>query len=301
MQLRDIEYFSEVAKHGHLGRAAEALGLSQSALSKSLRRLEHEMRAKLVKRTPKGVELTAEGSTLLSRIDRLRVSLDDIVREVADVSHGLAGQLRLGSGAGVSLHLMPAACSALAREAPNVKASVRDLGQSESFRALRHGEIDLAVLAMPAKMEQDLTQEHLYDDRYVVCASSRHRLARKKQVSLSDLGRERWTVSSASSAIWRRLHQVFEEHGLSAPQITVEAGNPATRFPVVASSDVLGYSWSSVVRRYARDLGLVELPVKELTSSFPVGVAYRKDGYLSPAAKRFIELLKASAREIVGK
>ena len=67
MELRDIEYFTVVAQHGHLGRAAAALGLSQPALSKSLRRLESALQAKLVKRTTKGVELTLEGSTLLAR------------------------------------------------------------------------------------------------------------------------------------------------------------------------------------------------------------------------------------------
>ena len=67
MELRDIEYFTVVAEHGNLGRAAEALGLSQPALSKSLRRLEHEIGAKLVKRTPKGVELSAEGMALLNK------------------------------------------------------------------------------------------------------------------------------------------------------------------------------------------------------------------------------------------
>ena len=68
MELRDIEYFAVIAEHGHLGRAADVLGLSQPALSKSLRRLEQALQVKLVKRTPKGVELSAEGSVLLLRV-----------------------------------------------------------------------------------------------------------------------------------------------------------------------------------------------------------------------------------------
>ena len=58
MELRDIEYFAVIAEHGHLGRASEALGLSQPALSKSLRRLEEAVEARLFNRTPKGMELT---------------------------------------------------------------------------------------------------------------------------------------------------------------------------------------------------------------------------------------------------
>jgi len=68
MDFRDVEYFAVLAKHGHVGRAAEALGLSQPALSLSLRRLERSIQAKLVKRTPKGVELTSVGSALLAQV-----------------------------------------------------------------------------------------------------------------------------------------------------------------------------------------------------------------------------------------
>ena len=85
MELRDIEYFGVIAEHKHLGRAAEALGLSVPAVSKSLRRLEAATEAKLVRRTPKGVELTAEGAALLSHVRDLRVSVRDITRELADL------------------------------------------------------------------------------------------------------------------------------------------------------------------------------------------------------------------------
>ena len=64
--LRDIEYFIAIAKHGNLGRTAETLGLSQPALSKSLRRLESVLQTKLVKKVPKGVELTTVGTAFLA-------------------------------------------------------------------------------------------------------------------------------------------------------------------------------------------------------------------------------------------
>ena len=86
MELRDIEYFAVVAEHGHVGRAAGSLEMSQSALSKSLRRIERSIGAKIVQRTPKGVELTATGSALLSHVRRLQLARDDVVREVADLN-----------------------------------------------------------------------------------------------------------------------------------------------------------------------------------------------------------------------
>ncbi|MBI3919666.1 MAG: LysR family transcriptional regulator substrate-binding protein [Betaproteobacteria bacterium] len=146
-------------------------------------------------------------------------------------------------------------------------------------------------------LEHDLAQEHLYDDRYVVIASVNHRLAGKEVVTLADLAQERWILSAPTSAISRQLHGVFEKHGLPRVRVTVETDSPALRLPVVASSDVLGYTWASVVRQAAPHLRFAELDVKELALSFPVGVVYRKDAYFSPIARRFIEILKSAARE----
>ena len=92
--LRDIEYFAVVADHRHVGRAAEALGLSQPALSRSLSRLEQSLDTKLLTRTPKGVELTVVGAAFLSHVQRLRLSLDDLEHEVADLTKGHVGNLR---------------------------------------------------------------------------------------------------------------------------------------------------------------------------------------------------------------
>src|SRR5262245_40897848 len=124
MELRDIEYFAVVAEHRSIARAAETLGLSQPALSKSLRRLEASVRAKVVKRTPKGVELTAVGTALLAQVRRLRLTLDDITREAADLSEGRAGHLRIGTTSLQALHFVPTACDALLKEAPKATLTI---------------------------------------------------------------------------------------------------------------------------------------------------------------------------------
>src|ERR1019366_10202729 len=106
MELRDIEYFAVIAEHGHLGRAAAALGLSQPALSKSLQRLQNDLQVMLVKRTPHGVELTAEGAALQLRVRELRLSLQSVAREIKEVSKGLVGHLRIGAGTVISEHFL---------------------------------------------------------------------------------------------------------------------------------------------------------------------------------------------------
>jgi len=297
-QLRDIEYFSVVAEHGNLGRAAEALGLSQPALSKSLRRLEKSMEAKLVKRTFKGVELTAVGAALFSHVRRLRFALDDVTREVADLTHGRTGHLRVGTSPGLSTHFLPVACATLLKEAPRVTFKVTDLDRETALSALRHGELDFTVHTLEASRREDLAEEYLFEVEFVVYASMGHRLAKKQHVTLADLAQERWAVMDSSAIPVQRLRQSFLDAGLPPPEIAVESNALPLRLELPASSDLLGYAGKPVVRHAAARSGLVEFRVKGLTYAYRAGVIYRKDAYLSPAAKRFIEILKATAKKI---
>lgn len=298
MELRDIEYFAVVAEHGHLGRAAEALGLSQPALSKSLRRLEKSIQAKLVKRTPKGVELTAEGSALLSHVRRLRMSLHDIAREVADLSQGRVGHLRIGAGAGMVDDLLTAASSTLLKDASKVTLAVTIGNNDVLVPALRDGELDMIVSTIPTVPIEDLVQEHLFDDEFIVYASVNHRLAGRKQLTIADLAQERWALSAANVLSWQSLHQAFESSGLPPPKIAMVAVSVSLKLRTVASTDLLGFTSRRVLRQADPRFRLVELPTKEISWRRRVGVGYQKDAYLSPAARRFIEILKSTAREI---
>src|SRR5687768_10322320 len=124
MEPRDLEYFAVIAEHGNLRRAAEALNMSQPALSKSLRRLETWARGKLVKRTPAGVDLTPMGSALLFHARRFRLYLDDVTRELAGFADGRAGNLRVGADAYSADHLIPQACAAFCSLVPLAKLKV---------------------------------------------------------------------------------------------------------------------------------------------------------------------------------
>ena len=299
MELRDIEYFAVVAEHGHLGRAAESLGLSQSALSKSLRRLEGSVEAKLIKRTSKGVELTDEGLTLLSRVRPLRLALSDVAREVSDLGKGRVGHLRIGVSPGIDFDPLPLACATLLKEAPRVTLKVSVEAIDALLSALRHGELDLTVGSVPATPAEGIVQEHLFDDEFFVYAAPDHRLAKRRQVTIADLAQERWAMPMhaimPSAVQW--LRRVLEQHGLPAPRFTLETGSLFLRLQLIASSGLLTLTSRRLVRRLSPQFPMVVIPVKELTWTRHVGVSYRKDAYLSPVARRFIEILKSTARE----
>jgi DNA-binding transcriptional LysR family regulator len=297
IELRDLEYFATVAKQGSIGRAAEALEMSQPAVSKSLRRLEQAVGAKVVKRTAKGVDLTAVGHALLARARRLRLTLDDISREAADLSAGRAGPLRIGANARLAVKLVPAACEALAREAPGVQLKIDVEEANRGAPAVARGEIDLYITANPIAGYEDVVQERLYEEDWGVIASARHRLAGRKRVTLDDLARERWILGLYGPAQGDLL-RIFAQRGLTAPSIAVEVNSMLFRRQLVRGTDWLTYGPRQFFREGEWRSSLAEIPVKGLQSSRRVSVCYRKDAYLAPVARRFIEILKTTAKEI---
>jgi DNA-binding transcriptional LysR family regulator len=298
MELRDIEYFEEIAEQRHLGRAAERLGLSQPALSKSLRRLEDALQVKLFDRNPKGLELTAEGSLLLARARDLRLSLRNVAREVTDVSQGRAGVLRIGVGPTVPTRLISRALGRLLHEAPRVSARVTVSDADEIVPALRKGQLDLNINVMHVSPPEGLCYVRLYEDETVVCASRGHRLSSQSQVRLEELCNARWALSESVLPAQQRLRQVFEEHGLPRPQVALECRSLSVRLQAVVSSDLLAYTSRSVIEQaVAEGYAVVVLPVQELAWLRPTGAIHRNEPYLHAAARRFIDILKVCSSE----
>lgn len=294
MELRDIEYFAVVAEHGHLGRAAEALGLSQPALSKSLARLEESLQAPVVRRSPKGVELTAEGRALLARIRDLRLSLQSVSREIADVSAGRAGQLRVGVGLARPEPFLSSAFATLLSEAPKTNVVVTASDNDLMIPALRNGELDLFVNYLPHRLPREgLICTHLYDDEHVACVSKDHKLTKLKKVTIADLKEALWAVSALTLSSQDVLKERYFDAGVGAPTIAFECRSASLKLRTVAASDLL--DWTS--RSFVEHSGILDsvhiLNVPELAWRRPVGVVHRDEKYLPPIARRFISILKS--------
>jgi DNA-binding transcriptional LysR family regulator len=296
MDLRDIDYFAAIAEHAHIGRAAEALGLGQPALSISLRRLESAAGAKLVRRTPKGVELTEVGSALLAHVGRLQLARQDLAREIADLASGEAGSLRIGASPSNALAQLPEVCSMLLADSPQLSLRIAVHDNEALLPALRKGDLDVVIGHRPQFADPDLTEIAVQQDEFVVFCAAAHPLADRKSLLLKDLVNERWVTTEANAhAPWFSLRQFFAERGLPPPNIALASSSPALNLRAVASSRLLGVSNRRVVAATAPSHGLVILRVRDLPWVRDAVIVHRKDAYLSPVAKRFIAAMKAAS------
>jgi len=295
VEIRDLQYFAVVAEHANVTRASEALALSPPALSMSLRRLEKSIGAKVVERTPKGVKLTAAGAALLAHVRRLRLTLQDMTREVSDLGLGRAGRLRIGLSQVDDEELL-AACPLLLRDAPKLSLEFSVSNNDVLVPRLREGDLDIIINLIPPSPYDGTAQELLFEDQLVICASATHRLAKRKRLTMADLAEERWALGSPDIAPNGLLYQAFRDAGLPKPEAAIEARSIRIRLHSWARSNLLGITSKRFLQRVSGPFRLVQVPVKGLGWSRPVGVTYRRDGYLPPAGRRLIELLKSESR-----
>jgi len=296
VELRDLRYFAVVAEHQNVGRTAEALDLSPTALSKSLRRLERDVGAKLFNRAARGVELSAVGAALLSRIAPLQGMLIDVRRECADVARGYAGHVSVGANPSAADNFLADACLALSRGSPHLTFNVIVAPNAALEKAVRRGELDFYVSALETFSGDDLVREKLCDLQDVIVASAHHRLARRKHVTIKDLASERWaSVASTSGPQWQPIVEAFARFGLRGPSLAISTNSQTLRLSAVAYSDYLTVITRQFLRQESRRYPIVELPIEEMNRFRSLFITYRRDAYLSPAAGRLAEILKSQA------
>jgi DNA-binding transcriptional LysR family regulator len=295
MELRDLEYFRVVAQHGHIGRAAQKLRLTQPALSKSVARLEAAVGARLLERTPRGVVLTQVGAALIARATQIHTAVDGALREAKDLSSGISGQLRIGTGPTAGEHILPSVCAELLRGSPRLFIQVV-VGLSDVLlAALERGELDLVFGSFPEPRIAGMNYEPLGEDVLSVFARKRHALTRARPAKLSHLADVRWALPNASVTSRRTLQQVLQAHRLPAPNVALESSSTQVLLAAVARSDMLGYLPAGALRASGAMRELALINVEPLRVKRSLGVISRPGAYLPPVADRLVKALRRVA------
>ena len=188
LSLRDLEYAVAVDRERHFGRAAESCGVSQPALSEQVRKLESILGFALFERSKRCVETTVRGEAIVRQAEALlgdaRRLLDDAHRS----AEPLTGELRLGVIATLGPYYMPSVIALGRRRFPRLALRLREATTDELLVALRHGELDAILVAVPVALD-GLIAEPLFFEPFRLACPREHDLARRRRVSLRDLKR----------------------------------------------------------------------------------------------------------------
>jgi len=297
IHLRDLKYFETVADLGHVGQAADKLGRTQPALTKAVQRLEQAFGAALFERQGRGIRLTPVGEVLLARARVLRGATEEALREVGDFAKGNAGHVRIGSGPIAADHVLPEICSLLLAEASETTIDITVAPSIALRERLREGAIDLLIGLMP-EHDDDFVTHSIVEDVVVVATSPDHPVFALPRITMESLLAWRWVlpVNTIVSRQW--LDAAFRSRGLPTPTAQIDANSIPLLPRLIARTHLLSFLSRHTLNASSAKSVLREVPLKETTLRRHLGVTYRKEGYLSPAAQRLVTLLRSRGKRL---
>ena len=296
VELRHLAALEAVAREGTFGRAAVSLGYTQSAISQQIQTLERLVGERLLERPggPRAVSLTEAGALLLRHAESIIARLHAAQADMAALSQGHGGALRIGTFQSVGAKVLPEVMRRFLAAWPHIELELRESASDDDLlRLVERGELELAFAMLPT-LEGPFESQEILRDPYVLLVPADHELGGLERTSIVDLGdltlignRACRSTALAEGELVQRgvtVDVAFRSDDNGTVQGLVGAGFGAALVPLL-----------TVDRNDAR------VTVLEIEPEIPhrrVALAWHRDRHRSPAARAFAELAAEVCAEV---
>jgi DNA-binding transcriptional LysR family regulator len=290
LDIPGLQAFARIAELGSFHQAAEALHLSQSALSRRISKLEQGLGVRLLDRTTRKVRLTAVGRDFLPQARRLIEELEQALTGLRDMAARGAGQVTVACVPTAALQVLPPVICDYSAKHPDNRIRILDVHANEVLQAVQGGEAEFG-LTLSGADAPEIEAEPLFDDPFVLACRADHVLAKKKTVKWAELAQHRViTVGRLSGN--RALLDFGLPSGLPQQRWTYEVQHSFwTGLGMVeAGIGVIAVPMLALAGRV--DSRLVSRPLVEPKLTRTLTVIRRRGVTLSPAAQEFLAMLK---------
>ena len=295
LKLRDMDTLMAVVQAGGMRKAAEALHMSQGAVSKAIAELESVFGVRLLERTAKGVEPTAYGQALLRRG---RVIFDELrqgVNELNFLAEPGVGELGVGVGESLAASVVPAVIDRVHLQHPRISFKVESGDPPVLLdHFLRQRLCELVMLRPWAPItDPDIHSEPLFHERIAVVADIHSPWARRRKLTLAELIEEPWILSHVEAREGSPVMQALQVSGLPLPSRLVLSGSLNLRYNLLSTRRYLTVMPMTILRLCPGRGTVKMLPVELPSWGMPTVIATLRRRELSPVARLFLEQARA--------
>jgi len=289
--LRQLRVFVAVSRYGSFSRAGESIGLSQSAVSHSMKELEAEMGVRLLDRTTREVALTDAGLRLANRVEPLLDELHAMLLDTRSFGTQHNGRVRIASSQTISAQLMPQCIASGALQYPDIRVLLRDQAQQLVLNSVRNAEVDFGIVIDPGE-NTDLDCEPILHEPFLMMCREDHPLAALPAVKWQALNGQKLVLQDYASGSRILIDGALKTQKVKA-EIVQEIGHPATLFPMVEAG--IGISVIPALALPGPEGS--KLVVKSLVPEINrvLMLVKRKNRSLSPAAQAIWQVVKEQA------
>jgi len=288
MDLHALQVFRAVALERSFSRAALKVARSQPAVSLAVQRLEAEVGEPLIDRNANPLRLTDAGALVQDFARRFENLREELGVALAELRDNLAGRLSIGSNESTTLYLLPH-IARYRRRYPRVKVQVRRSQSSRIPAELVDGDLELGVISY-APQDPRLVSRVIYIDHLAFIVSPRHRLARRRSVSIAELGAETFVAHNVVSPYREVLLREFQRLKVPLNRDVEMPTVEAIRKLVQQNEGVAFLPRMCVEEELGQGL-LREVAVKELKIERKIHLVHPAHRTLSHAARAFLALL----------
>ncbi|MFI5353841.1 MAG: LysR family transcriptional regulator [Candidatus Binatales bacterium] len=289
MHIETLKVFCDIIESGSFSYAASQNFVTQSAVSQQVRSLEDKYDCRLIERGRAGVKPTAAGQILYNsskEIVRRFMELENRLREIGSV---VAGSIRVGTVYSIGLHELPPYLSEFLRNFPAVNVHLEYLRSNKIYEDLVEGKIDLGVVAYPAKRSQIVTVAFRSDELVLVVPPD-NPLAKQNKVSFGQLGGQKFVGYERDIPSRKAADRILRDHGVK-PVYTMELDNIETIKRAVEIGIGVAIVPQLTVEVETGRGSLKILDFQEGTFTRPLAIVYKRGRELSPAVKKFLDVL----------
>lgn len=291
LDIHGLQAFARIAELGTFQKAAKALFLSQSALSRRISKLESDLGVRLLDRTTRRVRLTAVGRDFMPQARRLIEELETSIAGLRDMAKLGSGQVALACVPTAAIHILPPVIRDYAMKHPENRIRILDVHANEVLQAVLRGEAEFGLTLLGAD-EPEVDIDPLFEDPFVLACHRDHPLAKRRTVRWSELNH----------------HRVITVGRLSGNRALLEFGLP-THLPQQRWTYEVQHSFSTGLGLASAGMGVIAVPMLALAGrrdarlvsrllvepklTRTLALIRRRGATLSPAAQEFLSMTRS--------
>jgi len=289
MQIENFKIFADLVETRSFSKSAKLNGITQSAVSQQARAMERHFKTLLIDRSQKQFQLTREGQRVYEAAKDILHNYEKLQSELLEMKKVISGTIRISTIYSIGLHELPPFIKRFLHDFPSVNVRVEYRRSNLVYEDLLHNSVDFGLVAFPVKQRQ-IEILPFRDDQLVLITHPQHALARRAKVEVKDLAGQRFIGFDPDIPTRKAVDAIFRDHRLELDPVMEFDNIETVKRAVEIDHGVAVVPLATVAQEQKQGtLAVVPFEGKEFTR--PLAILHRRGRVLTPAMKKFIEVL----------
>ncbi|WLD94444.1 LysR family transcriptional regulator [Alkalihalobacillus sp. AL-G] len=289
MDIRHLEYFTEVARHLSFTKAASVLHVSQPSISKAIKHIEEELGVSLFYRS-KHLELTDAGKAVLENAKHVLEAFNNLTSELTDVMDLKKGEIRIGIPPIIGAAFFSKLISRFKEDYPYVQITLTEVGSKKIKQGVEDGSLDIGLICNLPIQKGNFEIIKVINDPLMLIVHKEHPLANQEAIDLSDLKSEPFILYRQDFTLHDRIVEECSKKGFH-PNVVCESSQKDFMIEMVEARLGIALLPGKVTHSITNQ-DIIALPLSNSKLSLELGMVWKRNKYLPFAVREFIEMSK---------